>query len=63
MTSLSVKVVIVDMNITKTLSLVGSMTVQEVCRDIREKNGEVAGGIDHSLFWPDNKKCLHKVEH
>jgi len=58
MTSLSVKVVIVDMNITKTLSLVGSMTVQEVCRDIREKNGEVAGGIDHSLFWPDNKKWL-----
>lgn len=46
------------MSITKTLSLVGSMTVQEVCREIREKNGEVAGGVDHSLFWPDNKKWL-----
>ncbi|ORX59304.1 hypothetical protein BCR36DRAFT_408797 [Piromyces finnis] len=58
MSQISVKVVIIDMNITKTISLVGSMTVQEVCRDIREKNGEVAGGIDHSLFWPDNKKWL-----
>lgn len=34
------------------------MTVQEVCREIREKNGETAGGVDHSLFYPDNKKWL-----
>jgi len=58
MSQLSIKIMIVDLNITKTFSLVGSMTVQEVCRDIREKNGETAGGIDHSLFWPDDKKWL-----
>jgi len=34
------------------------MTVQEVCRDIKEKLGEEGGGSDHGLFWPDQGKWL-----
>ena len=35
------------------------MTVQEACKDIREKLGEEVGaGADHGLFWPDNGKWL-----
>ena len=36
----------------------GSMGVNEVCKDIREKLGEETGGADHGLFWPDTGKWL-----
>jgi len=40
------------------LQFAGSMSVAEVCKDIREKLGEETGGSDHGLFWPDTGKWL-----
>lgn len=32
--------------------------MHEVCKEIREKFGEGAGGSDHGLLWPDQRKWL-----
>ncbi|KAJ3121843.1 Talin-1 [Nowakowskiella sp. JEL0407] len=34
------------------------LSVHEACKEIREKFGEAAGGLDHSLYWPAQGKWL-----
>ncbi|TPX69668.1 hypothetical protein SpCBS45565_g02300 [Spizellomyces sp. 'palustris'] len=58
MSHLSLKITVVGMGLTKTLQFSGDMSVHEVCREIREKFGEGAGGSDHGLLWPDQGKWL-----
>ncbi|KAI9103042.1 hypothetical protein DFS34DRAFT_671082 [Phlyctochytrium arcticum] len=58
MSHLSLKITVVARGLTKTLQFTGDMSVHEVCREIRDKFGETAGGSDHGLLWPDQGKWL-----
>ncbi|KAI8824903.1 uncharacterized protein EV422DRAFT_576151 [Fimicolochytrium jonesii] len=58
MSHLSLKITAVGLGLTKTMQFSGDMSVYEVCREIREKFGEGAGGQDHGLMAPDSGKWL-----
>ncbi|KAI8906214.1 hypothetical protein DFJ77DRAFT_477968 [Powellomyces hirtus] len=58
MSHLSIKITVVGIGLTKTMQFTGDMSVHEVCREIREKFGDGAGGSDHGLMWPDTGKWL-----
>ncbi|KAJ3182603.1 Talin-1 [Gaertneriomyces sp. JEL0708] len=53
MSHLSVKITVVGLGLTKTMQFSGDLSVHDVCREIREKFGEGAGGTDHGLLWPE----------
>ncbi|KAJ3080017.1 hypothetical protein HK102_003368, partial [Quaeritorhiza haematococci] len=52
MSHLALKITVVELGTTKTLQFTGDKSVHEVCKEIREKFGEGAGGSDHGLFYP-----------
>ncbi|KAJ3220116.1 Talin-1 [Dinochytrium kinnereticum] len=58
MSHLSIRVTAVELGSTKTMQLTGDMSVHEVCKEIREKFGDGAGGSDHGLFWPETGKWM-----
>ncbi|KAJ3159120.1 Talin-1 [Geranomyces michiganensis] len=58
MSHLSLKITVVGIGLTKTMQFSGDMSVHEVCREIREKFGDAAGGADHGLMWPETGKWL-----
>ncbi|KAJ3281672.1 Talin-1 [Borealophlyctis nickersoniae] len=58
MSHLSLKITVVELGLTKTIQFTGDMSVHEVCREIRDKFGDGAGGGDHGLLWPEEGKWL-----
>ncbi|KAI8799801.1 hypothetical protein BJ742DRAFT_115886 [Cladochytrium replicatum] len=56
--SLSLRITVTELGVTKTLSFPSDATVHDACREIRSKFGPSAGGNDHSLYWPAIHKWL-----
>ncbi|KAJ3096387.1 Talin-1 [Phlyctochytrium planicorne] len=56
MSHLSLRITALDLGTTKTMQFTGDMSVHEVCKEIRDKFGDGAGGADHGLFWPETGK-------
>lgn len=65
MSSVSLKVQLVDQGTVKTMQFAGNMTIAEVCRDIRERTGgnnansaDKNAGSDHGIYYPLLNKWL-----
>ncbi|KAL7754362.1 hypothetical protein RI367_000343 [Sorochytrium milnesiophthora] len=58
MSMLSLKVNVCTQKTVKTMQFLGTMSVFEVCAEIRAKLGDSAGGEDHSLFSPEQSRWL-----
>lgn len=58
MSTISLKITITELGVTKTLQFYGDKTIVEVLREVREKIGDTTSGQDHGLFNPENKKWL-----
>lgn len=62
MSSVSLKVQLVDQGTVKTMQFAGNMTIAEVCRDIRERTGgnsaDKNASSDHGIYYPLLNKWL-----
>lgn len=58
MSNISLKITLVDSSLTKTLQFPGSMSIHEVCKELRDRFGDGIGGADHGLLLTSKGKWL-----